>query len=67
VIPVDSNHQWRMEDLLDEDGARGAAHAAARYHDNNSARQALTDLDRALRHIAQQHHRDTADDGPRAA
>lgn len=67
MIPADAGHQWRMEDLLDADGARGAAHAAARFHGNTSARHALTDLDRALHQLAQEHQHTAGHDGPRAA
>ncbi len=44
-------------------GALGAAHAAARFHDNDTARQALNDLDGAVRYLATQ----SQDDAPDAA
>lgn len=51
--------RWTMEDLLDSAGNLGAAHAAARFGNDDSARRALTDLDSAVRGL---HHDDPEGD-----
>lgn len=46
-----TTREFTMESLMANRGERGVAEAAARFHNNTSARRALADLKRAVANL----------------